>query len=274
MKFVKIEIKFQNSNKTPPPFLGSMLRGALGYALKRVVCINPSYECFNCFAKDNCLFYDFYEKKNSFHPFRFDFKLNQDNFDFSLYLFEEATEKLPYILSSLHKLFHEIGISKERYKLKIDTITCNDTLVYQNDKFIASAHTKEFKVDNYSSSIILNILTPIRMKYQNRLLKATPPLELLLQSIYNRYLELQQLPKTKLPFSPTYTQKESKIFFRELTRYSNRQKTKMQLGGIMGTIEYENLDKQSFELLKLGEVLGVGKQTVFGLGKIEVKEKK
>jgi len=272
LKFIKININFKQTSLAPPSFLGSILRGALGYALKRVVCINPSYECNNCFAKDNCLFYDFYEKKNSFHPFRFDFKLNQEKFDFSLYLFEEATEKIPYILSSLHKLFNEIGIGKDRKKLTIDTIRCNDTIVFKENKFIDSALPKEFQIDSFSSNATIEIITPLRMKYQNRLLKTKPPLEVLLQSIYNRYLELKQTQRAKLPFTPSYQEKENKIFFRELTRYSNRQKTKMQLGGIMGKITYENLDRQSFELLKLGEILGVGKQTVFGLGKIEVKE--
>ena len=37
-------------------------------------------------------------------------------------------------------------------------------------------------------------------------------------------------------------------------------------------IEFKNLNKECFEVLKLGELLGVGKQTVFGLGKIEMEE--
>ena len=61
------------------------------------------------------------------------------------------------------------------------------------------------------------------------------------------------------------------LHFKELTRLSNRQKTTMNMGGIIGEIEYENLGKECFEVLKLGELLGVGKQTVFGLGKIKVQ---
>ena len=60
--------------------------------------------------------------------------------------------------------------------------------------------------------------------------------------------------------------------FKELTRLSNRQKTTMNMGGLIGEIEFKNLNKECFEVLKLGELLGVGKQTVFGLGKIEMEE--
>ncbi len=102
MKYHKIEVKIDSKLK-PPYFTGSMLRGTFGYALKKVTCINPSYNCEGCFAKDNCLYYDFFEKQNSFHPFRFDVKLGSENFNFSLYLFESACDKLPYILSVLHK---------------------------------------------------------------------------------------------------------------------------------------------------------------------------
>jgi len=42
------------------------------------------------------------------------------------------------------------------------------------------------------------------------------------------------------------------------------------MDGIMGSIQITNLDPQSYNLLKLGEILGVGKQTVMGLGSIRV----
>jgi CRISPR/Cas system endoribonuclease Cas6 (RAMP superfamily) len=46
----------------------------------------------------------------------------------------------------------------------------------------------------------------------------------------------------------------------------------MNLGGLMGEILINNADKEIYRLLKLGEVIGVGKSTVFGLGKIKVEE--
>ena len=44
----------------------------------------------------------------------------------------------------------------------------------------------------------------------------------------------------------------------------------MQFGGVMGEMWISDIDEESFNLLKLGEIIGVGKQTVFGLGKISI----
>jgi len=89
MKYTKITIIIKDK---PPYFIGSQLRGALGYALKKVTCINPSFKCDGCFATNNCLYYEFYEEKNVFHKYRFDFELGKEFYDFSFYLFDDKTE--------------------------------------------------------------------------------------------------------------------------------------------------------------------------------------
>jgi CRISPR/Cas system endoribonuclease Cas6 (RAMP superfamily) len=109
------------------------------------------------------------------------------------------------------------------------------------------------------------------MKYQGKLLHQKPTLETLLYSITNRLNEIKNLPKVKLPFNPKYKELRASVKFIDQTRRSNRQKTKLQIGGILGTIIYEEIDEKSLILLQLGEIIGVGKQTVFGMGKIEIK---
>ena len=273
--FHKIDVALKPATSTPLPFIGSTLRGAFGVSLKKVVCINPSYTCEGCFAKESCLFYDFFEARNRAHRYRFDFDLNPKNYDFSLYLFEEATEKLPYVLSAIHKMLTEQGLGVKREKFTIDTITCNGKKVYDNGNFDLSDVTPQrFNVDEIPECITLSLSTPLRMKYQNRLLTRKPPLEPLLYSIQNRLNEIKNLPKTKLAFEPHYHEKRAQVTFLDQTRRSNRQKTKLQIGGIVGEIVYDHIDEKSVILLKLGEILGVGKQTVFGMGKIAVKDLK
>ena len=45
----------------------------------------------------------------------------------------------------------------------------------------------------------------------------------------------------------------------------------MNMDGLIGDIELKNIDEKSYKLLKLGEIIGVGKQVTFGFGCIEVK---
>jgi len=85
MNHYTITVKTHTKEK-PPYFMGSMLRGALGYALKKVTCINPSYKCEGCFAAKECLYYNFYEQKNAFHDYRFNIDLGTKTFDFELLL--------------------------------------------------------------------------------------------------------------------------------------------------------------------------------------------
>ena len=272
ISYHKINVQLKSTTIKPLPFIGSTLRGAFGHSLKKVVCINPSFECEGCFAKENCLFYDFYEQKNRAHQYRFDFNLNPENYNFSLYLFEEATEKLPYVISAIHKMLTEQGLGADREKFEIKEILCNEKNIYKDGKFnLKEVEVQEFAVKELSNSVTLTLKTPLRMKHQGKLLSQKPSLETLLYSITNRLNEIKNLPRVKLTFLPTYKEKSASVKFTDQTRRSNRQKTKLQIGGIVGEINYEEIDEKSLILLQLGEIIGVGKQTVFGMGKIEIK---
>lgn len=272
LRYIKINIILDKENQEKPHFfLGSTLRGAFGVALKKVVCINPSFECEGCFASNNCLFHDFYESKNRAHEYRFSKELGSKDYDFSLYLFESATDKLPYVLSALHKMLHETGLGVERKKYQIKSITCNDIKVYEDGKFnLEKTKIDTVNVSNPHSNLRLKLITPLRIKSENKLERNTIDLKQILQSIQNRLCELKNEEKTKLIFEPHYKLIKSDINFLDLSRYSNRQKTKMKFGGLIGEMIFDEVDPQSFQLLKIAEIIGVGKQTVFGLGEVKI----
>ena len=274
MNYVEVNFRAYDKHYPLATFMGSAIRGAFGYSLKRVVCVNPSFTCEDCFAKDSCLYYDFFEKTNSYHNYRFDIKLDQKELDFNLFLFEGACDKLPYIISAIYKMLKETGLGRDRWTFKKFEISANGKIVFNGNEFLMPKDfIKRFEISQHFTNIKLEFITPFRTKKDNRLLKTCPSLDLILTSIQNRANQLKNKKITRLDFAPTYDEVSSHIYFQELTRLSNRQKTKMQFGGIMGEIEYKNIDKKSYELLKLGEIIGIGKQCVFGLGKIKVIDK-
>ncbi len=273
MKYHHIEVKIHTPHK-PSYFIGSMLRGAMGYALKKVTCINPSYNCEGCFAKSSCLYYDFYEKKDTFHKYRFDIELGSGKFDFGLYLFDDACDGLPYILSALEMMLTKNGLTKNNYKFNDIEFILNGNLIYKNGEFKSlDILPKEFKIDSFCPNIKIKLLTPLRIKKNNRFLKNDVDLEDILRSIYQREQEFIRGERVyKLNFKPNYKSVLKALVYKPLLRNSNRQNQRMNMDGIVGEMIFINLDRESYRLLKLGEIIGVGKQTVMGLGKIEVED--
>ena len=273
MRYYKIDIN-TNENFKPPYFTGSMFRGAMGYALKRVVCINPTYKCDGCFAQSSCLFYHFYEAQNILHHYRFDIELDSNRFDFGLYLFGSACDDLPYILSALDMLLTKQGLTKNNYTFKEASIFVNSMEVYRDGEFNSiDIATKTLKLDSFSPDIKIKLQTPLRMKKKNKLLKESIEIEDILRSIYQREQEIFYNKKVfKLEYKPSYTTTATALNYKSIIRQSNKQQTKMNMDGLLGEIVILGIDKDSYRLLKLGEIIGVGKQTVMGLGRIEIED--
>ena len=273
MRYVKVSV-LMNPKEKPPYFIGSQLRGAFGYALKKVVCINPSLECQGCFAAKNCLFYDFYEKKNSYHTYRFDFELGKPYYDFNLYLFEEAAWQLPYVLSALHRMLTVTGLGKQRRTFENFDIYVNDESCLSEGRLkVPEEYIRELKFPQTVSRITLKFITPLRMKKNNRFIRDdSVEVEDLLSSIYLRESALTGAEKERKVFM-TAAKTVRKVFvYKELTRLGNRGRTTMNMGGMIGEMVLKDVSEEVFKLLKTGELIGIGKQTVFGLGKIRVEE--
>ena len=273
MNYTKLSILIKSEQK-PLYFIGSQLRGTLGYSLKKVTCINPSFKCDGCFATSNCLYHSFYEQKNSFHKYRFDFELGKEYYDFSFYLFDDAVNSLPFVVSSFYMMLTQNGLGKHRIKYQNFDMYINDQncLIDKNIK-LPQNYSKTFLIDKICQDIRLEFVTPLRIKKDNRFLRDDNiELKDIINSIYKRQMNLLGRGFKRFPYEIKGDIIKKDIKYKELTRLSNRQQTTMNLGGIMGYIEIKNINKESFEVLKLGELIGVGKSTVFGLGKIQVEE--
>jgi len=270
MKYTQISILIEEK---PPLFIGSQLRGAFGYALKKVTCINPSFKCDGCFAKGDCLYHQFYEQKNVTHQYRLDYELGKEYYDFSLYIFEDASLKLPYIVSALHQMltFHGLGRERKRYKDFNLYINGEDSFK-QSELTIPPNYIKTLQIDDFCQDITLKFKTPLRIKKDNRFIR-DDSIELrdIINSIYQRQMRILGRGFVKFPYKIEGEIVKKELIYKELTRRSNRQKTTMNLGGIMGSIEIRGLNKECYEVLKVGELIGVGKQSVFGLGKIQIR---
>ena len=275
MDYRTIRLRF-TAPKPPPYFIGSQIRGAMGFALKHVVCINPSRQCEGCFAAENCLYYDWYEKRGVYHPYRLEIELGRPYYNVKLYLFGEATQKLPYVVSALHRMLTVTGLGRQRetvasYELFVDDVRANDAAGHITVPDL-SPRTIEPTQPPAPPRLRLRLNTPLRLKYNNRFVRSMEHLHLhtIVHSIHQRYLQLSGAPAAKLGYRVEGQIRDRFGTFEDLTRYSTRNKGKLQIGGMVGEMIVEGIDDRSYGLLKLGEIIGAGKQTVFGLGKIQV----
>lgn len=274
MNYSKLTIIFKSQTK-PPFFVGSQLRGAFGYALKKVTCINPAFVCDGCFASSNCLYYEFYEAKNEAHKYRFDFEMGRDFYEFNFYLFDDACVKLPYIVSAFHMMLTQVGLGREKQTYKEFDLYVNDESCLENGVLkLPKNFTKEFQTPSHVCDVKIKFITPLRIKKENRFVR-DDSLELrdIVNSIYQRQMQLLGREHKKFPYEISGEVTKKELYYKELTRQSNRQKTTMNLGGIIGEMDVKSVDEKSYHVLKLGELIGVGKSTVFGLGKIEILNK-
>lgn len=247
-----IKQTYKIKEQKPYQFIGSKMRGLLGYALKEEVCVNPTMKCEGCFAANECLFYRMYEKANVTHDYRIDLALDEKKYKFSILLFKSDGDSAEHVQSAMLKAlsFYKGGV-----------------LAKQKEKHFVPKKKKCPKV------VKIVLRSPLRIKRKGRFVRDSVSVEEMLSSILRRAkdLDVKALPFDARSLETGRTVAQS-MHYRELVRRSNKQRIKMNLGGLMGEMVVSDIGKEAYDLLKLGEVIGVGKATVFGLGKIKVEE--
>ncbi|MBW2031826.1 MAG: CRISPR system precrRNA processing endoribonuclease RAMP protein Cas6 [Deltaproteobacteria bacterium] len=278
-----------------PYYKGSTFRGVFGTALKRVVCALRKQECKDCILRQRCLYYQVFETPPSRpHPFVIEPPLTTDThfkegspFNFSLLLFGEANKNLPYFVYAFEQM-GRIGIGKrvkgKRGLFIVEKVESEDQLVYDGGKGnITMKDPAELNLNHVSGKnqpgitrLKLSIITPLRIKFQNRLI-AELPFHVLVRAMLRRVSSLysaygQGEPdldyKGLVHRAKAVRIAESDIGWFDWQRYSGRQDRAMLMGGIVGSITYEGEIGEYLPFLDFCARAHLGKQTTFGLGMI------
>lgn len=248
-------------------FTGSTIRGCFGYALKEVVCPFINSKCDNCSTAYKCLFYKIYENKNKAPNIRFE--VSQDCYDFRLFLFEDISEFIPYFIVAFENMQH-IGFGYRKDKFEFKRILLNGKLIYEDRVLL----TKEFRSLNYmpkfkENNIKVNLKTPLRIKQNGKIITKNLDITKFLRGIKMHYNLIKNIDE-KVDYTPKFKEFTQRLEFINLDRYSNRQKTKHEFGGVVGELKIFDLDDEGIKLLELSTIIGAGKSTAFGLGNIEI----
>jgi len=294
-----------------PPYKGSTLRGIFGHALKKVVCALKKQDCSECLLANRCLYPTIFEIPakpcpssgpqrivHPPHPYVIEPPVDQkthynigDKLDFTLLLFGEANENLPYFIYAFDQMGH-IGIGqhvdKKRASFYLQQVSVDQQIIYakSDGKIRKNQALSELFIETpnvpqeANAAITIELVTPLRLKYQNSF-KAELPFHVLTRAMLRRassLLEYHGGGEPRLDYrglvarAQDFAVKESHISWYDWRRYSNRQEQAMMMGGMIGQITYTGPLAEYLALLRFCEQTHIGKQTTFGLGKIRVMQ--
>jgi len=213
--------------------------------------------------------------------------------DFALVLIGDSIEFLPYFVFAFDQL-GRMGLGKGRGKFGLQTVTSTDphdpteeARIYDSQSQILNGN---FQIKSFqdlldesgkmlSDRIKIRFVTPTRIFAQNKLTRELP-FELLIRNLLRRLSLLARIhcgAEWELPYGDIIATAQQRVQTREsnLTwvdweRFSTRQERRMKLGGLVGEVTYAGLLPPFLPFLLAGQIVHVGKNTAFGLGKYHI----
>jgi len=222
-----------------------------------------------------------------------------EDISFGLTLIGRATDYLPYFIYALDEL-GRIGIGKGRGKYELRQVLeenplkdeapvnqeqGNRRVIYRGeDKMLAQLDrpirwSDILTPSSPSAEMSFSFITPTRIKYKNSLTKDLE-FHVLFRNLLRRISLLSYFHcghrlddqgfKGLIEQARHIKIVKRALYWHDWERYSNRQETRMKMGGFMGEITYEGNFAPFLPYIKLGEYVHVGKGSSFGLGRYRI----
>lgn len=292
-----------------PGYKGSVFRGAFGWAFRHTVCVTKAPECTGCLLQAQCLYFKYFETEVQEHSIPFlkgvpkvphpfvihppmDTKRKYKEgyqIEVQLSLFGTASEYLPYFIHTFIKLGSEgLGVKRQKVSLlRVESVSISDKreLVFSAEEGriettgerISLIKMLTRQATTNTSNLRLEFSTPLRLQSDGKVvmnkLNITP--ELLITNIVRRCAVIScfycggSYKKVHFDGIDKIGVVDNHLRFFEWSRYSNRQNTKMQMGGFVGNITLSDVPSSVIPYIYAGSLLGIGKHTMFGMGKYE-----
>lgn len=284
-----------------PRYAGSTWRGAFGHALKRTVCVTRLSDCRACLLYRSCAYSYLFETPPPAgaamlrkypaapHPFLIHPDATHhkryapgEAFSLDLTLIGRANHQLPYLLHALRQAGVK-GIGQGRGRFLIEAVSQalpgeGFSLIYQDGGRLAALPPQAPAIPPPPDGWCTMVLTsPMRVQHQERLMgKETFSFRGLIAALLRRLsllayfhadspieADFRALVDQASAVCPT----AASLSWYDWERYSSRQKTALQMGGLIGWVTFAGSDLASFwPWLWVGQAVHVGKGTVMGLG--------
>jgi hypothetical protein len=280
-----------------PEYPGSAWRGAFGHALKKTVCIVRNTPCKQCLLQSACAYSYIFEtpppansekmRKYTAAPHPFVLQLpqtaaaNNQTYILNLILYGHGQRYFPYMVHALQNAGLD-GIGNQQLAFVLHKITdislqADGDVIYQKGELLPQAAAESPAIPAMPNQIELYFPTPLRIKQDSKNLTSHDfsfgaffgallrRISMLSYFHTDTPLETDFAALTAKARTVRFSAQQLKWF--DWTRYSSRQQTEMQMGGLLGSV---NLDMQGLEefwpYLWLGQWTHVGKGATMGMG--------
>jgi hypothetical protein len=293
-----------------PAYSGSVWRGLFGHGLRRTVCVTRQPACAGCLLLHTCAYPYLFETPvpadaaklsrypHAPHPFVL---VPEDitartiepgaSCAIILTLFGRANALLPYIVQSF--IFAgELGIGRSQAKFRVDAIdqeatpgAANWTGIHRSGGSLAALPPAIPEPPPAPDAIRIALRTPLRVKRDDHLVG---PGEFAFHDFYRSLLRRLSLlcyfhgeHPLDLDFRELVEEarnipiEDSELCWNDWTRYSSRQRTTMQMGGLMGRFTVRPSARfwpQFWRQLWLGQWTHASKGSSMGLGQYRVDD--
>ena len=288
-----------------PPFAGSALRGMLGFGLRRTACVTRQPVCDGCLLRTTCVYSTLFESPAMGgegggryaqlpHPFVLDLiqTLGEEvapgeTFAFGINLIGPAQAQVPYLIHAL-QLAGQRGLGKGGGRFRVAALERERTLGTGDWVPVYTAESGEYLASlpggppqpapaTAPPTVGLRLLTPLRIKRRGHLVG---PAEFEAVDLLRALGERIELlaghyggDAAAFHWGSLRGQAEGlridsdDLRWHDWTRYSSRQDTLMQMGGLLGALYLSGPGLAAFwPALGYGQWVHVGKGTSFGLG--------
>jgi len=284
-----------------PAYGGSMLRGAFGSSLRQIACVTGRKTCEGCPINDSCSYTTIFEPGECEIDDRYRQwpppyvveppPMGAETLDpgaslgFDMVVFGKALAQLPLILMAWRRALAR-GLGKGKARGRVVSVTlCNGGQqkgIWSEARPSIVPHEQIARLSppDEANEIRLRIETPLRLQRQGKVLgsKDVIPADLMTACLRRSRLFLDSLGieedsediRALTEKAKTLTD-EQNLKYIDWSRYSSRQKQKMCLPGLIGDWCITGNLRPFLPALYLCELLHVGKNASFGLGRYTVE---
>ena len=297
--------RFQLEAQDPirlPDYAGSAWRGLLGHGLRRTACVTRQPTCTGCLLAQHCVYSTLFETPPTAaqaeggysalpHPFVLDIDPTAPRtlapgapFDLRVHLIGAAIAQAPYLIHALG-IAGQQGFGSARGRFSVTAVAREqapgdgvwDQVYLVRDGVYQPRDPAPLCPPPAPATARLRLITPLRIKRDRHFLGARDLSAAdLVHALYRRLRALAQLQGAdpqwldlrSVPREPEALRLRPRgLRWHDWTRYSSRQDTLMQMGGLIGEIDLEGPALAGvWPALWLGQWTHVGKGTAFGLG--------